>query len=332
MLNHRFKQVVKKALTLTGFHDVLWRYVPNGVYIFNYHRIGDKNLCAFDREVFSCTLKGFEEQCLFIKQNFTVISLAELSTVRQQGKEQEKKYALITFDDGYIDNYVEAFPVLKKHHMPATFYVATNFVGNNLIPWWDEIAYILRYSEGETYQLPGNSHTYYLKKPHLEAVISRIIYDAKRLDGVTVIEVLDDIRDKFPEAVNHFNKESHTLFMSWEQLNEMQLQSMTIGSHTLSHQVLSQLTETEQKNELVQSKKVIEEHLSRNITSVVYPVGRKHCYTEKTCELAENTGYEFGFNNEPGRITKNANSYDLNRYCIGSNNLIELKLTVLFHL
>ena len=332
MLKHRFKQIIKKLLTYTSLHRVVWIFLPKGVYVFNYHRIGEKDNCAFDREVFSCTTDAFEKQCLFIKKHFNVISLDELCVLREQKQEHKKKYAVITFDDGYIDNYQEAFPVLKKYNIPATFYVATNFVGNDLIPWWDEIAYILRKAEGKTYQLPNQKQTYYLKPNEIEAVISRIIYDAKRLDGITVIDVLDDIRSTFLEELSEFNTERHTLFMGWNHLKEMVQNNMKVGSHTLSHQVLSQLTEKEQKHELSQSKAIIEQYLSTSIDSVVYPVGRSHCYTEKTCQLAQSVGYHFAFNNEPGRITLNSNSYDLNRFCIGSDSIIELKLTVLFNL
>ena len=332
MLKYKFKQLVRKLLSVTGLHNIIWGFLPKGIYVFNYHRIGDKKSCTFDREVFSCTVAGFEQQCLFIKKYFHIISLDELAVLRKQGLENKKKYALITFDDGYVDNYTDAFPILKKHSIPATFYVPTNFVGSDLIPWWDEIAYLLRKSQGKTYKLPNQSHEYCLNLNDIESTLNRIIYDAKRLKGTTVIDVLENIRLTFPEALLEFEKETHMLFMSWDQLNEMVLNNMKIGSHTLSHQLLSQLTEAEQEYELVESKITIENKLSTKINSVVYPVGRRHCYTEQTCQLAMLAGYEFGFNNEPGRITKNSNPHDLNRFCIGSDSIEELKLTVLLNL
>jgi len=332
MLPHKFKQLVRKFLTVSGLHHVIWKFIPNGVYVFNYHRIGDKDSCVFDREVFSCTSEGFEKQCSFIKEHFNVISLEQLEQLISEDKVLDTKYALITFDDGYIDNYTEAFPILKKHSIPASFYVATDFVGGDLIPWWDEIAYILRKSSGLSYQLPSKKNKYHLKSGELESVISRIIYDAKRLSNVTVLDVLADVRDKFPKAASELGYGNHQLFMDWEQLNKMTIEGMSIGSHTLSHQMLSQLSLVLQQRELEESKHIIESQLSTDVSSVVYPVGRKHCYTNETCELAKSVGYTFGFNNEPGRITTRSIPHDLNRYCIGSNSLTELKLTVMFNL
>lgn len=332
MFKHRLKQVIKKLISLSGLHHVLWNYIPNGVYVFNYHRIGDKNKCLFDREVFSCSTKSFEEQCLFIQSNFEIITLDELDSINAKPLAYDKKYALVTFDDGYIDNYTQAFPILKKHNIPATFYVPTDFVGNDLIPWWDEIAYLLRKSEGETYSLPNQLRKFYLNIEAIESTISRIIYDAKRLEGITVIDVLNDVRLKFPQALIEFEKENHTLFMNWEQLSKMASHNMKIGSHTLSHQVLSQLSEKEQERELIVSKDILEKKLLTRINSVVYPVGRKHCYTKTTCSIAKQAGYDFGFNNEAGRITKVSDPHDLNRFCVGSESVKEIKLEILFNL
>ncbi len=332
MFSHKLKQAIKKVLTVTGLHSIPWKYIPNGVYVFNYHRIGERNSCQFDREVFSCSTRAFEEQCLFIKNNFQVISLEELETIINNNKQHENRYAVFTFDDGYIDNFTEAFPVLKKHGISASFYVATDFVGSELIPWWDEIAYILRLSCGSSYQLPSKATVYNLELNNLEAVISRIIYDAKRLKSVTVLEVLDDIRAKFPEEARSISNVNQQLFMDWEQLCEMTSAGMNIGSHTLSHQMLSQLSLELQERELKVSKEIIEKNIPALVSSVVYPVGRKHCYTSDTCRLAALLGYKFGFNNEPGRITSKSNSHDLNRYCIGSDDIVELKLSILFNL
>lgn len=332
MLSYKFKQLFKRFLTVSRLHHIAWKFIPNGVYVFNYHRIGDRNTCEFDREVFSCTAQAFEEHCSFIKSYFEVVSLEQLELIIKENRHLEKRYAVFTFDDGYIDNYTVAYPILRKHNISASFYVATDFVGSKLIPWWDEIAFILRHSQGSTYQLPNSSTKYLLIENDLEAVISRIIYDAKRLETVTVLDVLDDIRQKFPDASKELSIKDYQLFINWKQLREMNLAGMDIGSHTLSHQMLSQLPLNLQERELRYSKEIIENSLDSTISSVVYPIGRKHCYTAETCNLAAALGYTFGFNNEPGRILENANSHDLNRYCIGSDSLVELKLTVIFNL
>lgn len=332
MFKHRLRQLLRRLLTITGLVNVIWRFLPNGIYVFNYHRIGQREACKYDREVFSCTSKALELHIKMFKSEFIVISLDELEELIKGNKHEQNKYALITFDDGYLDNYSEAFPVLKKHQVSAAFYVTTDFVGSNIIPWWDEIAFILRCSKGQEYRLPNTKNSYSLNEKIIDSVISRIIYDAKRLTDINVLQVLDDVRQKFPDAALQFNKGKESMFMNWTQLSEMFDSGMFVGSHTLSHQVLAQLDLGVQEKELSESKSIIESKLGQAIETVVYPVGRYHCYTKDTCQLAKKVNYKFGFNNEPGRINKLSDNHDLNRFCIGSDSLTELKLNVIFNL
>lgn len=332
MFKHKLKQLLRKFLTITGLVNFIWRFLPNGIYVFNYHRIGIRESCPYDREVFSCTPSALELHIEMFKREFIIVSLGELEELIKSNKHEFNKYALITFDDGYFDNYSEAFPVLKKNEISAAFYVTTDLVGSDLIPWWDEIAFILRYSKGDSYRLPSKSIPYILNEKTIDSVINRIIYDAKRLKGISVLEVLGDVREKFPSATVQFNNDKESIFMNWTQLSEMVDSGMFVGSHTLSHQVLAQLDLTIQEKELSESKSIIESNLGHTIESVVYPVGRYHCYTSETCQLAKKAHYKFAFNNEPGRIGKLSDTHDLNRFCIGSDSLTELKLNVIFNL
>ena len=99
----------------------MWPILPNGIYCFNYHRIGNEENSQFDPNVFSCTAERFEQHIKFYHAEFTVISIENLIDLIENNSPLDKKYALITFDDGYIDNYSVAFPILKKHNITAAF-------------------------------------------------------------------------------------------------------------------------------------------------------------------------------------------------------------------
>ncbi len=84
----------------------------------------------------ACTSKQFEEYCSFFKKYFDTISLNEL--LDRLGNEQDiSGTAVITFDDGYLDNYTLGAPLLEKYGLPATFFVATDFIGSDYQAWWD---------------------------------------------------------------------------------------------------------------------------------------------------------------------------------------------------
>ena len=100
--------------------------------------------------------------------------------------------------------------------------------------------------------------------------------------------------------------ENSNLFMTWEQVIEMQQAGMDIGSHGHSHEILSHLSVEEQREELTLSKKVIEDHIKVPVEALAYPVGGKNTYSPETCKIAKECGYKVaftfiaGYNRNPG--------------------------------
>lgn len=327
---HRFQELLSKLLLYTKVTEQLWKRLPGGLYVFNYHRIGIAEASDYDHAIFSCTSEAFDEHVSQLKKNFTIINCAELATLLELGTLTHNRYAIITFDDGYIDNYTNAFPILKKHNVSGSFYIATDFVDSNHIPWWDEIAFILRNSYGQTYQLPSSSSTFVLDKKSINQTIRKIMNAAKLLRNYSILEVLGDIRARFPKAVEKLQLTEPQLFMNWSQINEMATSGMEIGSHTLSHRILSQLSKEEQKEEICNSKELIEKMLSSQVISIAYPVGRYHCYNQTSFEQVKAANYLIGFNNEPGSHRSIRNPFDINRYCVARNDLNYLKFECCF--
>ncbi|MFT6907291.1 MAG: peptidoglycan/xylan/chitin deacetylase (PgdA/CDA1 family) [Oleiphilaceae bacterium] len=322
------RQVIKKLLMSPKIVNLFWKNLPNGVYVYTYHRIGDKYATDYDRAVFSCTTEALEQQIIAINKNFKIITSEQLRKIVDTNERINDRYALITFDDGYLDNYNQAFPVLKKHKVPGIFYLPTDFIDSEIVPWWDEIAYLLRNSCNESYQLPEQPDIYFLDKNNIDAVIRKIISQAKLIKNISILEVLEDIRKNFPQALNKFNKlgnEEKTLFMNWMQAREMSDNGMEIGSHTMSHQILSQLSDKEQELEITQSKHIIEEKIGRKVLSIAYPVGLYNCYTEKSCTISKQADYIIGFNKEAGKNKTIANPYDIHRLSVDTDDLNLMK-------
>ncbi|WP_416398271.1 polysaccharide deacetylase family protein [Allohahella sp. A8] len=91
------------------------------------------------RDGLTCSTRKFSNFCRFFKQNFDVVALPELITSVEAGKSVEGKL-VITFDDGYRDNFLNAAPLLKQLGLPATFFVTTGFIDNSNTAWWDNEA------------------------------------------------------------------------------------------------------------------------------------------------------------------------------------------------
>lgn len=326
----QLRQVLSKLLSLTGGINYFWNKLPNGIYAFNYHRIGDKENTPFDRAIFSCTLEAFEQQIVVLKKHFKIINTVELTKLIERGEIVSERFAVITFDDGYLDNYTEALPILKKHSVTAVFYLTTTFLDSNQITWWDEISYLLRKSSGKVYQLPNSASEYILERNNIDNVIRKIMADIKQSKNLSIATALDDIRMKFPLAKVELSAENYQLFMNWTHAKELLRQGMEIGSHTLTHPILSQLDTEQHKKEIVDSKVILEERLKCNINSIAYPVGRNYCYNEQTLEFAAAAGYQIGFNNEPCLHRSIHQSLDINRFCVATNDINYLKYECCF--
>ncbi|SIO66896.1 Polysaccharide deacetylase [Singulisphaera sp. GP187] len=284
---------VRALLARTGLTAVRWHTLGRGLYCFNYHRIGDPEACAFDRGVYSCSTAHFREHVAMLKERFEVVNLARL--LEEGGRPPRKPLALITFDDGYADNYEVAFPTLRELGVTAAFFIPTAFIGGSQLPWWDEIAWSLRNATIERIRLEDAEGDFDLGAEGIERSIEAVLERVKLRTRIPMDEQVREIRARCRPA-GSMRDAGARLFMDREQLREMRRAGMDIGSHTHSHRILSHLNGDTQREELEQSKTILEGLLDEPITSVAYPVGRSSSYTPETCQIAESLGYRVGFN------------------------------------
>jgi len=113
----------------------------NCLIVINYHRIGIAGTSPYDTNVFSATPAEFDEQIAFLKKHLGIVTLAEAIAFARGETSWRGAAALLTFDDGYVDAYDTAFPILRSHGVQGTFFLPTSFIGTQRVPWWDAIAY-----------------------------------------------------------------------------------------------------------------------------------------------------------------------------------------------
>lgn len=327
-MKYKIRKILEKTITILHLDKLLWCYLPSGLYVFNFHRIGSKKDSEFARDVFSCSEASFENIIVEIKNNFKLVSTNELTTIikNNNGKITER-LALITFDDGYIDNYTIAYPILKKHEMTALFFLSTSLINSKKIAWWDEIAFMLRRSIGKSVSLPDKPFKIKLQEKIIEIQIQSFIQATKRERKTNIPKILDELRKTLPEAAKSLEG-IPSLFMSWDNIKTMFDNNMEIGSHTISHQILTSLSKAEQEYEIFQSKKIIEDETSIIPYAFAYPVGSSNCYDSTSKILCQNAGYLLAFNNQSGinRIIKDP--LDLYRICIDTDNINKFRLIV----
>ncbi len=324
--------IIKRfIINYSGYGFFKWKFRKPGLYCFNYHRIGESEKTQFDPNVFSCTREMFEKHLIFYKSNFEVITIDQLIKLTSTGKALSKCYLLITFDDGYIDNYEEAFPLLKKHHLPATFFVSTNYIENSIIPWWDEVAYMIKQCDMESIILPCSKNEIMIDKKNIDLCLRNILFEIKSNRHIPIESVLNTLREQTKVNVHELN---YRLFMNWSMLLEMVNAGMNIGSHSQSHKVLSSLSLVKQMEEVKNSKKIIEQKLDIEVKSFAYPEGGVSSYNQNSVDLIKKSGYKLGFNFIAGINSDIVNSgYTLNRFSVSYNSRVSAlkKLLVSFY-
>lgn len=281
----------------SGLTWFLERAVPRrGLLIWNYHRIGSTVGNVLDDGVYSATVEQLRRQIRYLRAHFRIMNMNQCLQAAEGGiPASDGRAAMITFDDGYRDNYDLAFPVLKELGVHAAFFVPTGYLAGPTLPWWDRIAYVLKKTRKDNLSLsyPSPIHVDVRVALRTEAIecVLRIYKSAPELDDIRFFQELES-----QAAVDVDERElGRDLFMSWDQLRDLSSAGMAIGAHTVNHPILARLTESEQRYELAESKRQLENQLNQPVHAVAYPVGGPNTFADMTKRLAGELGYRLGF-------------------------------------
>ncbi len=287
-----YQLLLARALHRLGILRALeLRESKPGILVINHHRIGEADETCFDRDLFSATPDELDAQVQYFKRRVPIVSGDELDELVSGKSPIKRLYVVFTFDDGYLDNYTKAFDVFRSAGSTAAFFLVTDYVGTATMPWWDEIAYLVRNTKKPEISL---KYPVPLKVPlngRREASILNILKHYKRSDTVRGEEFMSEIRRETECEVPAPKRR----FLDWDEAREMQQAGMAIGSHTRSHAILGRLSPELQQQELEDSKKEIEAHLGSRVRSLAYPVGARDCFSETTERIAMEVGYTMCF-------------------------------------
>jgi peptidoglycan/xylan/chitin deacetylase (PgdA/CDA1 family) len=297
--------------------------------VLNYHRIGNAEDDLFDPGVFSATADEFDYQIAYLKRRLSLVTLEE-ALAYIDGTEKKKTHrcrVLMTFDDGYLDNYKIAYPILRLHGVQGVFFLATSMVGSCEIPWWDRIAYLVKTAQKRRFSLSYPAKLAIdIDKNGLPKSLNTILkaykqpynYDPARFVG----ELAEESKgDDPPETTRRF--------LNWDEAREMSKSGMEIGSHTDSHTVLSRLEPERQREELAKSRAILLEQLGTEAKALAYPVGHKDSFSNQTQIIAQETGYRCAFSHHGGiNIQGKTCVYNVKRNKVARQSLNRFQIEV----
>ncbi|MGF7119278.1 polysaccharide deacetylase family protein [Methanobacterium oryzae] len=281
-----------------GFYGNLRRKITKSqISILAYHRVGPQ---TDEWSLNPLSEKIFEYHINYLSKNFKIVTLSNLSEMIRNGNVPEKA-VVITFDDGYKDNYEVAFPILKKYNAPATVFLATGPVEEKNLFWWDKINYALFHTDMESidlnhigaYQLCCNEDKI-LAGLNIQEKLKKMDNNKKE----TVMGELINLTDvTIPEKLGK------KYLLSWDEIKKMNKNGIEFGSHTVTHPILTNVSIDKAKWELINSKKCIEENLETEVKSFAYPNGD---FNAKLSSLVENLGYTSSVSVFPMQLLKNS--------------------------
>ncbi len=291
----------KKAMLaglLFGPHSILERLLrakrSEKLQVLAYHRIGELpgRDYPFQHEIISATPDVFDEQLKFLKRNFNVINFHTLADIADAGESIPPGSVIITFDDGYADNYTSALPILQSHDLTASIYLATGFIDAQQPFWFDMLSYyVMRMRPGVLHLNRGNFRVEVTDENRSEVRRSigqavRVIADASRL------HILEELAQQSGVSPSPSEQELARP-LTWNEVRALDAAGIEIGSHTVTHPFLLQLSDEDLHTELAQSKQRIEEETGKTVRSLSYPTGGSQFYDVRTIKMAQAAGYQF---------------------------------------
>lgn len=294
------KNLLACVLEKSRLLNLSYNIPANTLTVINYHRIyADKLNTEFDADVFGPSVTEFEQQIAFLRERVNLLSEQDLIELITTGKSIPGRSALITFDDGYRDNYQLAVPVLKKYRVPAIFFIPTKSIEQSMLGWWDIISYFINHTNKQQISFNENTIPLRTRKERDQAKQLFLNY-MKSVPHEQSKNLLTDLSEICNTAFPPRSRQREEL-MSWEQIKEIaNTDFLSIGSHTLSHRVLSTIDAGEEHKELRDSREFLQQKLAGEINSIAYPVGGYHAFSERTKRNAYKAGYQLGFSFNTG--------------------------------
>lgn len=290
------------------FRSLLNISSPNGgkgkLHIFIFHRVLDNPDPLFPGEP-DCA--RFDQIASILSALFNVIPLAE-AVDRLKNNDLPSRAACITFDDGYRDNYTNALPILRKYNLPATVFIATDYIQGETM--WNDVviesirSYSGRVALSDVDVIAESCASVKQKRDLIQKIIPQIKYmpQAKRSEMVKAI-------------ADQCAYQPKQLMMCEKEVLALRDGGVSIGAHTCSHPILMCADNQDAKLELSKSKEVLEALLKDKVSLFAYPNGKPgEDYSARDVELVKKLGFKAAVSTTNKVATCSDSIYELPRF------------------
>lgn len=289
-----WRSKLKESVFALAFQSGLVRFGrgfnKNSLTVLNYHRIDDPDRADFDtfKPNVSARPEDFARQMDYVARWFNVISTRQLVNWLRGGAPLPPHAALITFDDGYLDNYANAYPILRGHGFPAIIFLAVNHIESDLPFYWDLIAYCFFHTKRNSVSFPNGSRREWTGRFEGEQTSRELIDSLKTLSEDEKRAWVERLPDMLEVSIptGFFRN----LMISWDQAREMRQNGIEFGGHTMSHPILTRVPLEQAREEIFGSKARVEKELGQEAVGFAYPNGLENDYNADIQRAAEEAG------------------------------------------
>lgn len=272
-----------------------WRAGPRDrVVILAYHRVmelGDESRFPFDPELVSASPEEFRWQMQYLRRHWSPMTLAGLLDVIDGRAELPPRAVIVTFDDGFQDNYQYAFPILRDLGIPAAFFVATDYVDAAQTFWFDRVSHLLFSMPVGELALPRLGLRVQVDGvPSRRAASEQLVEALKRVPDPERRELVAELEVRYGRYADAgMQYLSRTLTSA--QIHEMSRAGMEFGSHSASHPILARLDPASLRDELTRSRAWLEALLGKPVQILSYPNGLVPDISAAVISAARAAGY-----------------------------------------
>ncbi len=290
--------------------------------VLTYHRVFEAPAdYPYDRGVIDVGPEEFDAQLKTLKRYFNIVGIEEVTAHFEGEQALPRNAAMVTFDDGYLDNLEVAAPILKANDMRAVFFIATSYIEERRVYWWDRIHYLFHHAKPGVGQITLQYPTrLQLNLAHdRSGAMASLLQLMKTQFDLDVERMLTELATALGV---HWDRELEKqlcdgFVMTWDDVRALRKMGMDVQSHTRSHRALQTVPHAELASELAGAKADLERELGEPVVSISYPIGRSLASLDPIAQALRDAGYKVGFTNASGpQPLWNRDCYDVRRIAV----------------
>ncbi len=242
---------------------------------------------------------AFESQMSALSRRFNPVSIEQVAEFAADVRRLPPWSVAVTFDDGFLDNYHVALPILSRYAVPATFYIMVNAVETGLPPWYVRLNFAFRTTAVPSWKHPENGKSFEIGSADgREAALAMAWELGAARSGIAQEQLIRQIEESL--QVESLDEQ---LMMNWDQVRAMKKSGHIIGAHTLSHPNLAHVAEEEARSEILGSKQRLEEKLSEPVRHFSYPhPALNPQWNAETMQITREAGFRSAVLTTPGSV------------------------------